>query len=196
MTSPQAGQETLTYHHALFEGGQHWFSAECDGDEVAHAYVIERQGPGGPHAEITRLWTNPHERGRGIGSHLLDRVSGRFKGQELRLKPYPIDEEGGQDESELRDYYSNRGFRGYELREGDPVELYDYMTKPASPGHAAELAGSVEVRAPGLALAPWTAGECPAREDPHPPPARRPRQRRAADRRPSGSPAARLGGSR
>jgi len=46
------------------------------------------------------------------------------------------------------------------------------------------------------ALALWTAGECPAREDPHPPPARRPRQRWVADRRPSGSPAARLGGSR
>ena len=141
----QGHEESLTYHHTLYERGQHWFSAEYDGDEIAHAHVIERPGPGGPHAEIRKLWTNPHERGRGIGSRLLDQVSEHFKDQELRLKPYPIDEDGGQDEDELRRYYGNRGFRDYQLGEGDPFELYDYMTKGASTGSATELAGSPEV---------------------------------------------------
>ena len=140
----QGHEESLTYHHTLYERGQHWFSAEFDGDEIAHAHAIERPGPGGPHAEIRKLWTNPHDRGRGIGSRLLDQVSEHFKDQELRLKPYPIDEDGGQDEDELRRYYGNRGFRDYQLGEGDPFELYDYMTKGASSGSATELAGSPE----------------------------------------------------
>lgn len=136
----QAGEESFSYHHAPYEPGQHWFSAEHDGDEVGHAYVIERQGPGGPHAEIKELRTNPHYRGQGIGSRLLDNVGEHFKGHELRLKPYPIDEDSGQDEDGLREFYSNRGFGDYQLRDGDPFELYDYMTKRASSGPAAKPA--------------------------------------------------------
>lgn len=128
---PPGGEESFTYHHVRYEAGQHWFSAEHDGDEVGHAYVIERQEPGGPHVEIKRLWTNPHYRRRGIGSRLLDNVGVHFKGRELRLKPYPIDEDGGQDEGDLREFYGNRGFGAYQLRAGDPFELYDYMTTRA-----------------------------------------------------------------
>jgi GNAT superfamily N-acetyltransferase len=127
----QAGEESFTYHHAPYDRGQHWFSAEHDGDEVGHAYAIERQGPGGPYVEITELWTNPHYRGQGIGSQLLDNAGEHFTGHELRLKPYPIDPDG-QDEASLREFYSNCGFGDYQLGEGDPVELYDYMTKRAS----------------------------------------------------------------
>ena len=83
----QGHEESLTYHHTLYERGQHWFSAEYDGDEIAHAHVIERPGPGGPHAEIRKLWTNPHERGRGIGSRLLDQVSALRA--RLRRRPGP-----------------------------------------------------------------------------------------------------------
>jgi GNAT superfamily N-acetyltransferase len=140
----QGGEESFTYDHAPYERGQHWFSAEHDGDEVGHAYVIERQGPGGPYAEITELWTNPHYRGRGVGSRLLDDVGEHFKGHELRLKPYPIDADG-QDEGSLREFYSNRGFGDYQLCEGDPVELHDYMTKRAPSGPAAKPAGTSPV---------------------------------------------------
>lgn len=130
----QAGEGLFTYHYARYEGGQHWFSAECDGEEVGHAHVIERQGPGGPHAEIRQLWTSPHYRGRGIGSRLLDKVAEQFEGHELRLKPYPTGEDGDPDGDDLREYYGSRGFRDYRLREGDPFELYDYMTRPGSRG--------------------------------------------------------------
>lgn len=129
-----AGEDSFTYHHALDEKGQHWFSAEHNGDEVGHAFVIRRQGPGSPHAEIKRLWTNPHYRGRGIGSQLLDNVAGQFQDHELRLKPYPTGRDGDPDEGELRAYYSKRGFTDYQLKEGDPYELYDYMAKPGSRG--------------------------------------------------------------
>jgi GNAT superfamily N-acetyltransferase len=152
MPDQPGGEESFTYHHARYEGGRHWFSAEQAGAEVGYAYVIERQGPGGPHAEIKRLWTDPYYRGRGIGSRLLDNVGAHFTGQELRLKPYPADEVSGPDEGELREYYRNRGFAVYELKRGDPFELYDYMTKRASSGPAAAPAGSGDVSAPGPAI--------------------------------------------
>lgn len=135
---------SFTCHHATYERGQHWFSAELDGDEVGHAYVLERQGPGGPHAEIEELRTNPHYRGQGIGSQLLDNVAEHFKDCELRLKPYPIDENSGQDIDGLREFYRNRGFEDYQLSESDPFELHDYMTKHSSRGPAPEPAGSGE----------------------------------------------------
>lgn len=141
----QVSEEPFTYDHAPYEAGQHWFSAEHDGDEVGHAYVIERQEPAGPHVEIKELWTNPHYRGQGIGSRLLDNVGEHFKGHDLRLKPYPIDEDGGKDESGLREFYSNRGFGDYQLREGDPFELYDYMTKRAFSGPATKPADARSV---------------------------------------------------
>jgi GNAT superfamily N-acetyltransferase len=141
----QAGEESFTYHHAVYEPGQHWFSAEHDGDEVGHAYVIQRQGPGGPNVEIKALWTNPHYRGQGIGSRLLGNVGERFTGHELRLKPYPLDEAGGQDEDSLREFYSKRGFGDYQLSEGDPFELHDYMTKRAASGPAATPADTSSV---------------------------------------------------
>jgi GNAT superfamily N-acetyltransferase len=128
----RADKDSFTYHHASYEEGQHWFSAEHDGDEVGHAHVIERQGPGSPHAEIRQLWTDPHYRSRGIGSRLLEDVAGHFNGRELRLKPYPAGEDGDPGEGVLREYYSNRGFGDYQLKDGDPSELYDYMTKPGS----------------------------------------------------------------
>jgi GNAT superfamily N-acetyltransferase len=137
-----AGEAPVTYHHARYDGGRHWFSAEHDGDEIGHAFVLEQQGPGGPHAEIKRLRTNPHYLDRGIGSRLLDAVGEHFSGQELRLKPYPIDEDGSQDEGRLREFYSNRGFTDYQLKEGDPFELYDYMTKRASSAPPADPAGA------------------------------------------------------
>ena len=31
-----ADEDSFTYHYARYEGGQHWFSAEHDGDEVGH----------------------------------------------------------------------------------------------------------------------------------------------------------------
>ena len=130
----QADEGSFTYHYARYEGGQHWFSAEHDGDEVLHAHVIEQRGPGGPHAEIRRLRTNPQYRGRGIGSRLLDNVAEHFEGHELRLKPYPAGEDGDPDEDDLREYYGSRGFRDYQLKDGDPFELYDYMTRPGSRG--------------------------------------------------------------
>ena len=130
----QADEGSFTYHYARYEGGQHWFSAEHDGDEVGHAHVIEQRGPGGPHAEIRRLRTNPQYRGRGIGSRLLDNVAEHFEGHELRLKPYPAGEDGDPDEDDLREYYGSRGFRDYQLKDGDPFELYDYMTRPGSRG--------------------------------------------------------------
>jgi len=137
----QAGEDSFSYHHAPYEGGQHWFSAERDGDEVGHAHVIEQRGPGGPHAEIRRLWTNPRYRGRGIGSRLLDNVAEHFEGHELRPKPYPAGEDGDPDEDDLREYYGSRGFRDYQLKDGDPFELYDYMTKPGSRGPQEEAPG-------------------------------------------------------
>lgn len=133
----QASEASVTYRHASYEGGQHWFSAEHDGDEVGHALVLEQQGPGGPHVEIKKLRTDPHYRGRGIGSRLMDNVGEHFRGRELRLKPYPVEESGDQDEGDLREFYRNRGFGDYELKEGDPFELYDFMTRRASSRPAA-----------------------------------------------------------
>ena len=130
----RADEDSFTYHYARYEGGQHWFSAERDGDEVGHAHVIEQWGPGGPHAEIRRLWTNPQYRGRGIGSRLLDNVAEHFEGHEVRLKPYPAGEDSDPDEDDLRVYYGSRGFGDYQLKDGDPFELYDYMTRPRSRG--------------------------------------------------------------
>ena len=31
-------------------------------------------------------------------------------------------------------YYGSRGFGDYQLKDGDPFELYDYMTRPRSRG--------------------------------------------------------------
>lgn len=128
------GEGPLTYHHDRYGQGKHWLSAQEDGDEIGYAYAIERAGPGGPHVEIVKLWANPYERGRGIGSGLLDLAGEVFAGQELRLKPYPSGEDGNPSGSELREYYGNRGFTDYQLKDGDPFELSDYMTRCACPG--------------------------------------------------------------
>src|ERR1017187_6753486 len=99
----QADEGSFTYRYARYEGGQHWFSAEHDGDEAGHAHVIEQRGPGGPHAEIRRLWTDPQYRGWGIGPRLLDNGAEPFGGHELRLKPSPTGEEADPDEDGLRE---------------------------------------------------------------------------------------------
>ena len=97
-----------------------------------------------------------------------DNAGAHFQGQELRLKPYPIDKAGGPDEDDLREYYRNRGFTDYKLQEGDPFELYDYMTKRASAGTTAKPAESLDVSAPGPATAgPWSPLSAWAADQPH-----------------------------
>jgi GNAT superfamily N-acetyltransferase len=134
-----ADEDSVTYHHDSYEGGQHWFSAEHDGEEIAHAHVIEQHGYSSPYAEIKRLFTNPHYRQRGIGSRLLDNVAGHFGDRDLLLKPYPTGRDGDPDDDELRDYYSNQGFEDYQLKDGDSFHLSGYMTRPGSrTAHSAE----------------------------------------------------------
>jgi GNAT superfamily N-acetyltransferase len=164
----QGGEERFTYLHAEYDGGVHWFSAEHDGEEIAHAHVLGKQEPGGRHVEIKTLRTNPHYRCEGIGSQLIEEVASHFPGLEMRLKPYPIDEDGTQTTEDIRDFYAGRGFDRYQLKDGDPFELYDYMTRPASSGPGAGPAGSVAARtpesAPARALNPlpaWAAGKAP-----------------------------------
>ena len=143
----QAGEEPFTYHHTEYDGGVHWFSAEHDGEEIAHAHVLEKQEPGGQHIEIRTLWTNPYYRRKGIGSQLIEEVANHFPGLEMRLKPYPIDEDGTQTTEDIEEFYAGRGFDRYQLRGGDPFELSDYMTKPAfSVPTAARERHDVEVR--------------------------------------------------
>ena len=127
----QAGEEPITYHHTEYAGGVHWFSAEHDGEEIAYAHVLENQEPGGRHIEIKKLRTDPHYRRRGIGAQLIEEVANHFPDLEMRLKPYPIDEDGTQTTEDIEEFYAARGFDRYQLRDGDPFELSDYMTKPA-----------------------------------------------------------------
>ena len=127
----QAGEEPITYHHTEYDGGVHWFSAEHDGEEIAYAHVLEKQEPGGRHIEIKKLRTNPYYRRRGIGSQLIEEVANHFPGLEMRLKPYPIDEDGTQTTEDIEEFYAGCGFDRYQLRDGDPFELSDYMTRPA-----------------------------------------------------------------
>jgi GNAT superfamily N-acetyltransferase len=140
----QAGKEPYTYHHAEYDGGVHWFSAEHDGEEIAHAHVLEKRQPGGQHVEIKTLRTNPHYRRRGVGSQLIEEVANHFPGLELRLKPYPLDEDGTQTTEDIKEFYAGRGFDRYQLQDGDPFELHDYMTRPAStrPAEPAESAAA------------------------------------------------------
>jgi GNAT superfamily N-acetyltransferase len=122
-----------TYEHDAYDGGTHWFSAQHpDAGEVGHAQVEEKEGPGGPHVEIKRLETDADHRGHGIGTQLLSNVEKYFPGRELRLKPYPLDEDGDQSTEDLEEYYGGRGFEHRPLREGEPTELYDYMHKQAA----------------------------------------------------------------
>ncbi len=123
----------ITYEHDKYGDGEHWFSAQHpEAGEVGHAHVFERSGPSGPHVEIKTLETNPHFRGRGVGTQLLGNVEKHFPGRELRLKPYPIDEDGDQTTEDLEDYYEGRGFEHRPLQEGDDLDLYDWMHKQAS----------------------------------------------------------------
>lgn len=143
---PPAATAPITYCYASYEGGQHWFSAEDDGDEAGFAFTLERQGPGGPHIEIRKLQTNPYYRGRGIASRLLDNVSQHFSGREVRLNPYPTGESGDPDEDSLREFYGSRGFDDYQLKPGDPFTLFGYMTRPAAGPPAAAPDGSPSTR--------------------------------------------------
>ena len=138
----QTGEEPYTYHHAEYDGGVHWFSAEHDGEEIAHAHVLEKREPGGQHVEIKTLRTNPYYRRKGIGSQLIEEVANHFPALELRLKPYPIDEDETQATEDIEEFYGGRGFDRYQLKDGDPFELCDYMTRPASSRSAAEPAES------------------------------------------------------
>jgi GNAT superfamily N-acetyltransferase/2'-5' RNA ligase len=124
------GSGPYSYEHDSYGGGEHWFSAQHpEAGEVGHAHVFERPGPSGPHVEIKTLRTDPDHRGRGVGSQLLANVEHHFPHSELRLKPYPIDEDGEQDSSDLEDYYGGRGFERRPLQEGDDFDLYDWMHK-------------------------------------------------------------------
>lgn len=123
--------EPYTYEHDEYGDGVHWFSAQHpEAGEVGHALVKEQKGPGGPHAEIDRLEVDKNHRGHGVGTRLLENVERHFPGKELRLKPYPLDEDDDdQDGDDLEEYYGNRGFEHRPLQEGEPFELYDYMHK-------------------------------------------------------------------
>jgi hypothetical protein len=68
----------------------------------------------------------------GAGSQLIEDVATYFPGREIRVKPYPIDEDGTQTTEDLDEFYAGRGFDRYRLKDGDPFELYDHMTRPAS----------------------------------------------------------------
>jgi GNAT superfamily N-acetyltransferase len=124
---------SFTYHHTPYQGGVHWFSADNrHGYEIGHATVVEPDGPAGTHVEIERLEVDRHYRRKGVGSQLIENVAWRFPGRELRLKPYAEDPDRGPTTEELYAYYACRGFDPYQLKEGDPWSLGDYMTRPAA----------------------------------------------------------------
>ena len=130
--SAEAAASPYTYEHDEYGNGQHWFSAQHpEAGEVGHALVYEKDGPGGPHVEIEKLETDREHRNRGVGSQLLENVGRHFPGQELRLKPYPLDEDGDQTSGDLEEYYEGRGFEHRPLREGEPWDLHGWMHKQA-----------------------------------------------------------------
>ena len=162
---PDRASPRYTYHRTPYAGGVHWFSAEtAAGEEAGYAHVLEMAGPGGPHVEISTLWTGPFHRRQGIGSQLIEEVAGYFPDREIRLKPYPIDEDGTQTTEDLEEFYAGRGFDRYRLRDGDPWSLGEYMTRPpaagfpgvsgAGPANGLELAGGVPAPAPPVMLPP------------------------------------------
>jgi GNAT superfamily N-acetyltransferase len=66
--------------------GVHWFEQFDDGGEsTGHALVREYPD----HAELARVWVNPHYRGRGAGGRLVDAVTSHFdeRGKPVQLKP-------------------------------------------------------------------------------------------------------------
>ena len=155
----------VTYHHAEYDG-VHWFSAEDNGEEIAHAHVLEKEEPGRQHVEIKTLRTDPHYRRKGIGSQLIEEVTNHFPDLELRLKAYRIDEDGTQTTDDIEEFYARRGFDRYQLEDGDPWWLGDYMTKPASSWTATEPADSAAARASESAaagmrgtLSAWATGQ-------------------------------------
>lgn len=138
----RAARSDLEFSHSDFDdirGRIHRIDAyHPEHGEVGYAETQEREGPGGPHVELHRLWTNREHRGTGVGSALIGEVERHHQGSELRLKPWPEDDEVDeddddyQDEEDLRDYYRNRGFRDREVPEGEDWRSHGYMTKQAS----------------------------------------------------------------
>lgn len=136
-SGPTLPDREFTFKHAEFDPGEHYFHAhDRQGDQAGYANVSEKaaRGAGGPHVLINKLYVRPGDRGQGIGSRLLEEITGHFRGRELRLKPYPI-EDGELDPDELRDFYARRGFDDYVPRGDEGWDCWDYMTRrdPAGP---------------------------------------------------------------
>jgi GNAT superfamily N-acetyltransferase len=127
----------FTFHHDTVSPGEHYFYAiDADGREAGHAHAIEQAAAGARHILIKRLYVQPNDRQKGIGSSLLDDVAVLFHGRELRLKPYPI-EDAELDEDQLREFYGNRGFDDFEPQSDDDWQwdAREHMTRldPADP---------------------------------------------------------------
>ncbi len=112
------------------EGGVHWFEHFDDGGEST-GHALAREYP--DHAELDRVWVNPHCRGRGTGGRLVDAVTSHFdqRGKPVRLKPMPYlqspAEPEGPDENDLRAWYRRHRFEDYQRREDDAWDADEHM---------------------------------------------------------------------
>ena len=144
----------FTFDHEEFSQGEHWFSARDDQERQAgFGYAIEMPGSSASarHVLIKKLYVRPGDRGKGIGSRLIEEIAGHFCGYELRLKPFP-DEDGALDAEELREFYAGRGFGDYIPLEGDTAwDRWEYMTMRAPAVLACQrAAGDAACEQPGM----------------------------------------------
>ncbi|MGH3223614.1 MAG: GNAT family N-acetyltransferase, partial [Streptosporangiaceae bacterium] len=150
---PPAG---FTFEHDELGPGEHYFCALDDQDNQAgFAHVLEKEalGTSAAHVRIRKLYVRPQDRGHGIGSRLIEEVAAHFAGRELRLKPYPGDDEV-RDEDQLREFYGDRGFTDY-IPQGDHEDwdAWEYMTRQdrGDPDQRRPEAGAAGRAAPAAA---------------------------------------------
>lgn len=165
---PVSHLDGFVFDHDELGPSEHYFFALDDQDNQAgFAHVLEKAAAGGSaaHVLIRKLYVRPGDRGQGIGSRLLEEVAAHFAGRELRLKPYPGEDEE-RDTDQLREFYADRGFTDYIPGDHEGWEAWEYMTTQDRAGPDQPQPG--DAGAPEPAPAAAAPGSAPARPRPAP----------------------------